>query len=57
MTDLNFDMAQFEIYREDNRKEVKKAKDGMTLSLWETYSEFAYCYGGVLILDVYDNSD
>ena len=26
---MNFDMAQFDSYREDNRREVKKARGGL----------------------------
>ena len=44
-----FDLLQFEEYREDNRKEVKKASAGLPISLWDTYSAFANCYGGVII--------
>ena len=56
MADL-FDISQFDSYREDNRREVKKAKDGLPLSLWDTYSSFANCYGGVIILGVKENKD
>ena len=52
-----FDLSQFDEYREDNRREEKKAKDGLPLSLWETYSSFANCYGGVIILGVIENKD
>ena len=44
-----FDLSQFDEYREDNRREVKKANGGLPASLWNTYSSFANCYGGVVI--------
>lgn len=53
----NFDLSQFDEYREDNRREVKKADKGLPVSLWDTYSSFANCYGGVIILSVKENKD
>lgn len=56
MTEI-FEISKFDSYREDNRREVKKAGDGLPLSLWDTYSSFANCYGGVIILGVKENKD
>ena len=56
MSDL-FDIAKFDSYKEDNRREVKKAKGGLPNSLWETYSAFANCYGRVIILGAAENQD
>ena len=35
MSDV-FDLSQFDEYREDNRREVKKANGGLPISLWDT---------------------
>jgi predicted HTH transcriptional regulator len=52
-----FDLSQFDSYKEDNRREVKKAKGGLPIALWDSYSAFANCYGGVIILGVAENKD
>ena len=43
-----FDITSFNSYKEDNRREVKKANGGLPTSLRDTYSAFANCYGGQL---------
>ncbi|MCH4280972.1 ATP-binding protein [Mediterraneibacter sp. NSJ-151] len=59
MSNLNntFDLSKFDEYREDNRREVKKAEGGLPVPLWDIYSSFANCYGGVIILGVKENKD
>ena len=52
-----FDLASFNEYKEDNCREVKKAENGLPMSLWETYSSFANSNGGVIILGIGERSD
>ena len=52
-----FDLSQFDEYREDNRREVKSARNGLPDSLWDSYSSFANTEGGVIILGVKERED
>lgn len=52
-----FDLSQFDSYKEDNRREVKRASGGLPNALWETYSSFANTYGGVIILGIKEQDD
>ena len=55
--DNRFDITKFDAYREDNRLEVKKAKDKLPDAMWETYSSFANTSGGCIILGVRERED
>ncbi len=52
-----FDLKNFDNYKEDNCREVKKADGGIPRTLWETYSSFANTNGGVIILGVGERQD
>lgn len=56
MSDL-FDLSNFDKYKEDNCREVKKAEGGLPATLWESYSSFANSNGGVIILGVGERQD
>ncbi|MBP0955426.1 MAG: putative DNA binding domain-containing protein [Oscillospiraceae bacterium] len=52
-----FDLSRFDEYREGNRLEVKKAGERLPDSLWETYSSFSNCSGGVIVLGAAERRD
>lgn len=43
--------------REHNQLEIKKAKHGLPISVWESYSSFANCEGGVIALGITERKD
>ena len=57
MMEKLFDIKKFDSYKEDNRREVKKANGGLPIALWDTYSSFANTYGGVIILGIKELDD
>lgn len=52
-----FDITKFDSYKEDNRREVKRANGGLPVALWESYSAMANTYGGVIILGIKELGD
>lgn len=54
---VDFDLSNFDEYREGNRLEVKAANGGLPGSLWETYSSFANSYGGCIICGVVERKN
>lgn len=53
----DFDIHNFDTYRENNRLEVKAANGGLPGSLWDSYSSFANSYGGCIICGVKERPD
>ena len=45
-----FDISQFDTYKEDNRREVKSAKGGLTASLWKHFQLWLTLTEGLLFV-------
>ena len=45
-----FELAKFDSYKEDNRREVKRAEGGLPNSLWDTYSALPIAMAALLFL-------
>lgn len=43
--------------RESKQLEIKKAKKGLPISVWESYSSFANCEGGMIVLGISERED
>ena len=57
MNKLDFDISKLSEYSEDICLEVKKATNGLSNSIWETYSSFANSEGGLILLGIEEDKN